>query len=445
MYERLKLTVEEKQEVDVGEEDTLLSLEKSKQCIAFSVISDREVNRGALKNTMMKVWQVEGKAAIKEVGWNKFLIELKRADDKRRIMNGRPWSFDKQLICVQDCEEAISIKDILFNKEAFWVQCHDLPFAGMNQKTGHEIGARLGKVLSVNTDSSGVCMGEFLRVKVLINISKPISRGRFLNIGGIKHWIPFKYERLPKFCYHCGLIKHPVGRCEKKEEGLAIGNGFDQQYGAWLRASGKRQEGTHSPVGSPKAQGDRPESHRREKSGHTQQREAWEGNINCDADLTESGADSVPISKNINAEIKEVEEPKKDVILAADYVEGDLFSNNLNMEGTVGTQETGTRDEPSTHSLDFSQGSAKPNLQSSPHKLKFKKGLAQGKSWKPRARITPFKPTSQSAEGEETIVVPLKRKEIGAEKEVRKKHRKLIDEEPDLDMAEAAEQPCQSP
>lgn len=161
--------------MDVGEEEILLSVEKSKQYITFSVISDREVNKGALKNTLLKMWQVEGKAIIKDVGRNKFLIELKRLDDKKRIMNGRPWSFDKQLLCLQDCERVGSIKEILFNEEAFWVQCHDFPFPGMNQKTRNDIGSSLGKALSVDIDGSGICMGEFSRIKVLIDISKPLS------------------------------------------------------------------------------------------------------------------------------------------------------------------------------------------------------------------------------------------------------------------------------
>ncbi|CAI9767814.1 unnamed protein product [Fraxinus pennsylvanica] len=329
LYDRLKLTDEEKQEVEVGKEEILLSLEKSTQCIAFSVISDRKVNRGALKTTMLKAWQVERKAVIKDVGRNKFSIELKRVDDKKRIINGRPLSFDKQLICVQDCEKAISIKDISFNEEAFWIQCHDLPFAGMNQKTGNEIGSLLGKVLIVDMDSSGVSVGEFLRIKVLINISKPISRGRFLNIGGTKHWIPFKYERLPNFCYHCGLFKHPVGWCEKKEEGLAIGNGLDQQYNAWLRESGKKQEAIPLQAGSPQAQGDRLESHRREDFGYTQRRDAQDGNVNFNVEITESEADLMHMSTNFNSEITAVEGPQKDVNIAADFLGGDLIPNNV--------------------------------------------------------------------------------------------------------------------
>lgn len=94
-----------------------------------------------------------------------------------------------------------------------------------------------GDVIMVDADISGACWGKFLRVKVWIDIIKPLTKGRILTMGDVKYWIPFKYERLPNFCYHCGLFKDKAGRCEKLEKGKLLMDGFNQQYGAWLRAS----------------------------------------------------------------------------------------------------------------------------------------------------------------------------------------------------------------
>lgn len=49
----------------------------------------------------------------------------------------------------------------------------------------------------------------------MVDITKPLERGRFLTIGDTKYWIPLKYEKLPNFCYHYDMIKHPSSRCEK--------------------------------------------------------------------------------------------------------------------------------------------------------------------------------------------------------------------------------------
>ena len=44
--------------------------------------------------------------------------------------------------------------------------------------------------------------GSFLRMKVVIDISKPLCRGRLISLSkGEQSWVSFKYERLTNICY----------------------------------------------------------------------------------------------------------------------------------------------------------------------------------------------------------------------------------------------------
>jgi hypothetical protein len=65
-------------------------------------------------------------------------------------------------------------------------------------------------------------------------LSKPLSRGRKLKLEGDSSWISFQYERLPKFCFQCGVICHEPERCLKRSD---LRNQVSStQYGPWLRA-----------------------------------------------------------------------------------------------------------------------------------------------------------------------------------------------------------------
>lgn len=88
-----------------------------------------------------------------------------------------------------------------------------MPFVGMDRSMGEKLGASIGKVIMVDTNENEMGWDKYMRVKVVVDITKPLARSRFLNIGDKRLWISFKYERLPNFCFQCGIIKHFKRRC----------------------------------------------------------------------------------------------------------------------------------------------------------------------------------------------------------------------------------------
>ncbi|XP_042958241.1 uncharacterized protein LOC122298932 [Carya illinoinensis] len=420
LYEGLKLTDEEKQEIEVSTEEISLSTSKSKLCIMVCLISDKETNRGALMGTLPKIWNAEGKIVFKEVGRNKFLVEFKSRSDKIRVLNGRPWSFDKSLLCIQDCEGAKSIKEMQFCFEPFWIQCHDMPFAGMTASMGQKLGSSLGKVLMVDTDGSETCWGKFLRVKVMLDITKPLARGRFISQDGEKFWIPFKYERMANFCYHCGSIKHGHGTCENIEKGLHVGASLGQQYGAWLRASNKKQVKSAGKVRKMTDDGGSSESGRRVSSDESTKEDDNYGKV-PEAVRQQAGSQSL----HTHEEAAPVSARRKVVEAVESVMQEGGQSPTILLEesqlGPVVVEES----------------------------KKERKVPSSGHSWKRRAREARISPTNQGLE-EEIIVTKhnhsSKRKaqeiyEGGVEK---RSKLTLVDEEGDeLSMAVAVEQPCQ--
>ena len=63
-----------------------------------------------------------------------------------------------------------------FDKILVWVQVHDIPVRFLNRKVAEDLCDVVGLVCSVGvvTQMDG---GSFMRVRVLININKPLCRG----------------------------------------------------------------------------------------------------------------------------------------------------------------------------------------------------------------------------------------------------------------------------
>lgn len=65
--------------------------------------------------------------------------------------------------------------------------------------------------------------GQFMHVRVTIDISKPLVHDKMVNIGSSALvWVRFSYERLPNFCYRCGLSSHGHLDCDKWQESQSV-------------------------------------------------------------------------------------------------------------------------------------------------------------------------------------------------------------------------------
>ena len=79
--------------------------------------------------------------------------------------------------------------------------------------------------------------GGFMRVRVLVDVSQPLCRGRVICLeDGKELWVSFKYERLPNLCYWCGRITHNDRDCELWLDSEGTLEDTDKRYGPWIRA-----------------------------------------------------------------------------------------------------------------------------------------------------------------------------------------------------------------
>lgn len=124
------------------------------------------------------------------------------------------------------------ISKMNFSTEAFWVHMHDLSIRCMTEEMGREIGKRIGKVIKFDLVQNGYGWGKALRVLIEVELQKPISRDRTINLLGNKHWVPLTFEKLPRIYFQCGRIVHGESNCK---EGRGTTNGSSGHYGPWLK------------------------------------------------------------------------------------------------------------------------------------------------------------------------------------------------------------------
>ena len=121
----------------------------------------------------------------------------------------------------------------------FWVQIHGLPALWQKAIHLHNIGKKVGIVQITNFDNEeSQSWKKFNRIRVKLNISKPLTLGIFLPCKGRNDlWIGIKYEKLPDLCYNCGCIGHYTKDCSSGLVTLSNQFGFRfKAFGVWLYA-----------------------------------------------------------------------------------------------------------------------------------------------------------------------------------------------------------------
>ncbi|KAL0015310.1 hypothetical protein SO802_002379 [Lithocarpus litseifolius] len=141
----------------------------------MKILTKRIIFLEVLRKNMKMVWKPNKGLQISEIEHDMFLVEFGDGRDKKRIMEMCPWSFEKQLIFLQDFEGELIPKEIVLQWTPFWVQIYNLPLKSMTRETGMEVGAKIGMVLDIDVPKIGVQWGKFLRVQIRFDATKKLE------------------------------------------------------------------------------------------------------------------------------------------------------------------------------------------------------------------------------------------------------------------------------
>jgi hypothetical protein len=238
---KISLTGGENKGLIICEGELAGGRERADRCLVGKVGSDRRVNKEAFQTVLSQLWRTVGSVMFKEVQDNIWLFEFTDKDDKERVLEGRPWSFDRHILVLNDFDGSIPPSQMEFTHSPFWVQVHDMPLLCMNKAVGMRIGESMGEVEDVDVSGDGSGWGRCLRIRVRVNLLQPLERGRALQVGGKSNWVNFKYEKLPRLCFTCGRILHGLKGCPVKGVQRRSADDSLKEWGVWLRADDPRR------------------------------------------------------------------------------------------------------------------------------------------------------------------------------------------------------------
>ncbi|XP_044361032.1 uncharacterized protein [Triticum aestivum] len=208
-------------------ETIIIDMKAAKQAvkgklIVARVLSSYRVDHNAVVNGLRGAWRLQGSAVPQQVTStdDRFIIKFSKEGDRQRVLRAGPWHYRNDALLIKDFDGVGDPVDVRLDSFNIWVQIHGLHVILKTEDMGWKLGKKLGTVLAVS-NRNNLIVEEHLRVRVQHLVEKPLRKNVDITPKGSNKPILFevKYEKLPNFCFCCGLVGHTTEKfCRMPKE-----------------------------------------------------------------------------------------------------------------------------------------------------------------------------------------------------------------------------------
>lgn len=157
---------------------SLLVVPSKNPALIGSVWTRKTYNLNSLRAQLRSIWKTKKKFEILVAGQDLFIISFEDEDNLEHIMEGRPWFFLKQLIIFDWLLKSVELNKIRLVYSPFWLKFGPCPPECDKKDLMHVVGSTFRGVIQSEIK------GEFCRIRVNLDVQKPLRRGIFVSPNG---------------------------------------------------------------------------------------------------------------------------------------------------------------------------------------------------------------------------------------------------------------------
>lgn len=193
---------------DIVLEEDLAELEKDARWLALSrVHTEKSFSHDAFYGNMRSAWNCAKEVEFRAIQDNLFLVQFNCLADWERVMEEGPWIFRGCPVLLAPYDGWSEIDSVKLETYPAWIQVHDLKEKIRTGSIATQLGKKAGSVTKLD-EMSVKGSGDGVRVKVMLNVYKPLTRVVSTTLNKKKMFFRLMYEKMPVFCGVCGLVGH---------------------------------------------------------------------------------------------------------------------------------------------------------------------------------------------------------------------------------------------
>ncbi|XP_061364096.1 uncharacterized protein LOC133307585 [Gastrolobium bilobum] len=165
-----------------------------------------------MKKRLQSLWAKDGEIYVTDIENNFFLVRFKKKKDLDFVKTAGPWIIMDHYLAIRSWEPDFQPLQASIDRIVAWIRLPGFPTEYVNSELVETVGNWLGKYIKVDTATTLLARGQFARICVELDLSKPLQ-AEYLLDGRNKR---VEYEGLHLVCFACGKYGHSSEYCPSK-------------------------------------------------------------------------------------------------------------------------------------------------------------------------------------------------------------------------------------
>ncbi|XP_048501488.1 uncharacterized protein LOC125497832 [Beta vulgaris subsp. vulgaris] len=175
---------------------------------------DGKVGYMGLMRKLKRKWSLKGELALTDIGCRYYIARFTNTEDYNFVLAQGPWMIDDCYLTIRKWVPNFVPDESPLKVLTAWVRIPNLSVEYFDTQFLHKVGSKIGKVLRVDRTTAQADRGQFTRISVEIDLTKPLL-SKFWLKGKI--W-KVQYEGIKLICYKCGMMGHSTDNCKQHQE-----------------------------------------------------------------------------------------------------------------------------------------------------------------------------------------------------------------------------------
>ncbi|XP_074313623.1 uncharacterized protein LOC141648807 [Silene latifolia] len=170
---------------------------------------DKNIGYLSFMRKLNAKWSIKGKLTLMDLTHSYYVARFSSKQDYDFVMTQGPWMIDDHYLTIRIWVPNFVPSEDNITKLTTWVRIPNLPVEYFNATFLKKIGSKIGEVIRIDNNTATAQRGQFTRLSVEVDISKPLL-SKFRLYGKV---YGIQYEGLKMICFNCGKLGHSSEGC----------------------------------------------------------------------------------------------------------------------------------------------------------------------------------------------------------------------------------------